>query len=64
MAKVDIGICIYDISGPEESEAQAALEKGIQKLNSSHLGCENYYWKLADLRDDIEQEFGVTIKNI
>lgn len=64
MAKIDIGICIYDINGPEEDKAQEALKEGIDVLDRSHLGCENYYMKLADLRDSIQQEFGVTIKNI
>lgn len=64
MAKIDIGICLYEITGEEESKAQEALKNGVHILDRSHLGCENYYMELAGLRDSIEREYGVTIKNI
>ena len=63
MAKIDIGICVYDISGEQDSKARDALEKGVQVLDRSHLGCESYYMELAELKDNIEKEFDVKIKN-
>ncbi|MBQ5583585.1 MAG: hypothetical protein IIU74_02480 [Ruminiclostridium sp.] len=64
MAKIDIGICVYDISGEQDGTAKDALEKGVQVLDRSHLGCESYYMELADLKDSIEKEFDVKIKNV
>lgn len=63
MAKIDIGICVYDISGEQDGKAKDALEKGVQVLDRSHLGCESYYMELAELKDSIEKEFDVKIKN-
>ena len=55
MAKIDIGICVYDISGEQDGKAKDALEKGVQVLDRSHLGCESYYMELAELKDSIEK---------
>ena len=64
MAKIDIGICVYDISGEKDGKAREALEQGVQVLDQAHLGCESYYMELADLKDSIEKEFDVKIKNV
>ena len=64
MAKIDIGICVYDISGEKDGKAREALEKGIHILDQAHLGCESYYMELADLKDSIEKEYDVKIKNV
>lgn len=64
MANIDIGICVYDISGDQENEAKDALAQGIHILDQAHLGCESYYMELADLKSNIEKAFDVKIKNI
>ena len=64
MAKIDIGICVYDISGEQDKKAKDALEKGVHVLDRSRLGCESYYMELAELKNNIEKEFDVKIKNV
>ena len=64
MAKIDIGICTYDISGAKDTKAKEALAQGVHILDQAHLGCESYYMELAELKDSIEKEFDVKIKNV
>ena len=64
MAKIDIGICVSDISGEQDGKAREALTQGIHKLDQAHLGCESYYMELAELKSNIEKEFDVKIKNV